>query len=334
MIKQTEYTKYNDVDESTNKYFASIQPYIKKYDVIDEETIEMTEENRDIFIYKNIKQVITIANKYRGMGIDFLGLISAGNIGLIQSWEKYDKSRAKLSDIIIDRINKYYINYDNINFDELTKILNDVITYGDDYLNKIIKKLDKFYKKNNDNPTKDDILNYIKKSIKNAKFSSVCYNWIRSAIITELKQNQIVKKSDKDRIGDGGSYRYTVSIDEANNENDNSDIIACYNIDDFTATIDNYDFMIEEDHKDFVAVFKNILSCLEVRSRCIIFKRFGLGLPRPMTIKEIADTENLTTARVSQIILESYNMLTDFLKENPKLSKKMKIFLENNNINF
>jgi DNA-directed RNA polymerase sigma subunit (sigma70/sigma32) len=38
------------------------------------------------------------------------------------------------------------------------------------------------------------------------------------------------------------------------------------------------------------------------RDRGILLKKFGIGLPRPMLPKEIADQEGLSIARISQII--------------------------------
>ena len=37
------------------------------------------------------------------------------------------------------------------------------------------------------------------------------------------------------------------------------------------------------------------------RDRAIFLKKFGIGLPRPMLPKEIADQEGLSIARISQI---------------------------------
>jgi DNA-directed RNA polymerase sigma subunit (sigma70/sigma32) len=52
-------------------------------------------------------------------------------------------------------------------------------------------------------------------------------------------------------------------------------------------------------------VFKNglnkLLEGVKPRDRSIFLKKFGIGLPRPMLPKEIADQEGLSKARVSQI---------------------------------
>ena len=52
-------------------------------------------------------------------------------------------------------------------------------------------------------------------------------------------------------------------------------------------------------------IFKNglnkLLEGVKPRDRSIFLKKFGIGLPRPMLPKEIADQEGLSKARVSQI---------------------------------
>ena len=52
-------------------------------------------------------------------------------------------------------------------------------------------------------------------------------------------------------------------------------------------------------------LYKNCLNKLldgvKPRDRAIFLKKFGIGLPRPMLPKEIADQEGLSIARISQI---------------------------------
>jgi RNA polymerase primary sigma factor len=50
-------------------------------------------EARDYLIWSNARLVVSIAKKYRGLGVPFLDLIQAGNIGLIRAADKYDYRR-------------------------------------------------------------------------------------------------------------------------------------------------------------------------------------------------------------------------------------------------
>jgi RNA polymerase primary sigma factor len=50
-------------------------------------------EARDELIEKNLRLVVSVAKKYRGMGLPFGDLIQEGNIGLMKAVEKYDPER-------------------------------------------------------------------------------------------------------------------------------------------------------------------------------------------------------------------------------------------------
>jgi DNA-directed RNA polymerase sigma subunit (sigma70/sigma32) len=55
-----------------------------------------------------------------------------------------------------------------------------------------------------------------------------------------------------------------------------------------------------------------LLTGVSVRDRRIFLKKFGIGLPRPMQPKEIAEQEDLSIARVSQI----FQQVMTTIKEN------------------
>src|ERR671932_1432913 len=48
---------------------------------------------RQKLIEKNLRLVVSVAKKYRGMGLPFEDLIQEGNIGLMKAVEKYDPER-------------------------------------------------------------------------------------------------------------------------------------------------------------------------------------------------------------------------------------------------
>src|SRR3954452_3333839 len=50
-------------------------------------------EARQRLIEKNLRLVVSVAKKYRGMGLPFEDLIQEGNIGLMKAIEKYDPDR-------------------------------------------------------------------------------------------------------------------------------------------------------------------------------------------------------------------------------------------------
>jgi DNA-directed RNA polymerase sigma subunit (sigma70/sigma32) len=61
------------------------------------------------------------------------------------------------------------------------------------------------------------------------------------------------------------------------------------------------DLDIGESYDIFKEGLNKLLTDVKARDRSIFLKKFGIGLPRPMLPKEIADQEGLSIARVSQI---------------------------------
>lgn len=296
-IVDTLITMANDAlyDNSTN----SIQQYFKEVGDIytkhnNDYNIEFCEENRDKLIEMNLKTVISIAKRYQGLGLSLQELISAGNYGLVVAFDKFDPNRSKLKDNVLACIEPLP---DEISFAELNDNVKQYFTYGD------IKKkfLDRFLPTETYN--KGDVIKWVNKNVFNAKFNSIATMWIRAYILIEIdKYSRLVKKPKvdiyKDKIEHGTFKKeITIDIDEPTQPNfiDSSPSILC--IEDNTKS----DLEVSEAYITFKNGLNKLLEGVKPRDRSIFLKKFGIGLPRPMLPKEIADQEGLSKARVSQI---------------------------------
>ena len=279
--------------------YNSIQQYFKEVgDIYDKHNndynIEFCAENRDKLIEMNLKAVISIAKKYQGLGLSLQELISAGNYGLVVAFDKFDPNRSKLKDNVLECIEPLS---DEFTFEELNKAVRKYFTYGD-----ITKKFnDKF--KPGEKYLKKDVLKWVNKNIFNAKFNSIATMWIRAYILIEINNySRLVKKSKtdihKDRL-DNGAFKkeVTVDIDAPISFESSHTVGDILSLNDDTKS----DLEVTEAYLIFKQGLNKLLTGVKPRDRSVFLKKFGIGLPRPMLPKEIADQEGLSKARVSQI---------------------------------
>lgn len=300
-------------DSSLQKYFKEInQIYIQNNNDYD---IPFTPENRDKIISMNLKSVIAIAKCYQGLGVDFQDLISAGNEGLCRAFNKFDPKRSCLKDDVKNAINN--IEKEQITYNELTKIINEFLTYGDS----IRKVFDNKFKEGNIY-SKNEIIKWVDKNISNAKFNSVACKWIKAYIIQEINNNsRIVKKPkteiDKDKEQSGAYQKEVIiNIDAPITNDENSKTIGdMLMVEDDTIHKDSLEN--EENYKAFKSALNVLLTGVKSRDRRIILKKFGIGVIRPLQPNEIALQEDLSVARISQII----NSTIETMIENSKKYK-------------
>lgn len=276
----------------TQSYFKEINKIYNKnknrYD------IEYTEDNRDKLIEMNLKTVVMIAKKYQGLGLTLNELISAGNLGLVIAWDKFDPSRSKLKDDILNSIESLP---DTFNYQELFRVVEPYLKYGD-----IKKKFSEQFIAGK-TYTKYELVKWIDANIFNAKFNSIAVMWIRAYILIEIDNNsRIVKKPKaviyKDKELEGAYKKeVTVDIDAPISDDSDTSVGSVMNLADDTYT----DMEISEAYNTFKSGLALLLDGVKPRDRSIFLKKFGIGLPRPMQPKEIADQEGLSIARVSQI---------------------------------
>lgn len=278
---------------------SSIQRYFKEINDIYEKNnndydIEYCPENRDKLIEMNLKTVISIAKKYQGLGLSLEELISAGNLGLILAYDKFDPQRSKLKDDALDIINELP---ENLSYDEIIDTLAPFFSYG----SAREKFMEQF--KEDEDYDKKDIIDWINKNIKNARFNSIASLWIRAYILIEIDNySRLVKKPKSEIYKDKqetGVYKkeVTINIDAPVNNDNDTPLIDILQVD----GNDNNDIETSDAYNTFKTGLKLLLTGVKTRDRSIFLKKFGIGLPRPMTPHEIALQEGLSIARVSQI---------------------------------
>lgn len=300
-------------DSSLQKYFKEINDIYTKNN--NEYDIPFTPENRELIINMNLKSVISIAKCYQGLGLDFQDLIGAGNEGLCHAFEKYDPKRACLKDDIINAIQE--VEIENFTHTEILEIINRFLTYGEKMKQVVENKF-----KEGKTYTKAEVIKWVDKNIQNAKFNSVACKWIKAYIIQEINNNsRIVRKPkveiDKDKK-ETGAYKkeMILNIDAPVSSDDNSKTVGdMMYIEDDSVLRDSLEN--EENYRIFKQGLNVLLTGVKSRDRRIILKKFGIGMIRPLQPIEIAAQEDLSVARISQVI----NSTLEIMIENSKKYK-------------
>ena len=276
----------------TQQYFKEINDIYNKHQ--NNYDIKYCPENRTKLIEMNLKTVISIAKKYQGLGLTLNELISAGNLGLVVAYDKFDPSRTKTRDEMLIIAKELP---DSFNYEELCSKIESFLKYGD-----IKKKFNEFFHPQK-TYSKKDIIKWINTNIFNAKFNSIATMWIRAYILIEIDNNsRIVKKPKSEIYKDRekyGAYKkeITVDIDAPISDDSDASLSDILKVEDDART----DLEVSEAYDLFKGGLELLLDGVKSRDRSIFLKKFGIGLPRPMLPKEIADQEGLSIARISQI---------------------------------
>ena len=276
--------------------------------------IEYSDENREKLIEMNLKSVIAVAKTFRDKGVPFEDLISAGNYGLCKAFDKYDPERSVIKDKLIDYITDNI--EDGIISESMKEQIFEMCKYGN-----VKNKISKLFESKNE-ITKEKLLKWVKSNVQNACFNSVAIMWIKAYIIEELNNHARPVKKPKTEIDRELKYNKTVggdnpyrdkfiSLDDDISDDSRYKISEIFLYDD-EASAEDRDYAMTK----LKETLKILMTGIKSRDRRIVMERFGLGFPREMTPREISDRENLSVARVCQIV----NNCIDIMKSNAEKS--------------
>ena len=296
------YAKGGNFDNNIDIYFNDVKREYILHPQNESEELAFIPENRDIFIKNNLKLVIECAKRYQNLGLPFEDLIQIGNIGLLTAFDKFDAERSNLRISILDDIKKQ--EQETFSYDESCDIIERKFEY--------CKLLDATLKKIPENgfASKKDFNEWVNKNIKKASFSSISFFWIRAIIIGELNNFSKLIRVPKSAQNDGSSSISILRLDSINPHTDDN-----YH-DNQIAEIANDEFAIEDESIEnierqnlFKELINKLLCKLSALDRRIIQKRFGINLPFPMSITEIAESEGLSSNKVKYSISNSMKII-------------------------
>ncbi len=297
-------------DDTIDKYFNDVKREYIKHPMGESEMLEMTDENRDLFIKNNLKTVIECAKRYRGLGVDFEDLIQIGNMGLLKAWYKFDTSKSDLQDNIINEINEH--TADDFTYKDAV----DIITHNFKYP----KLLEQTIAKIPDNgfSNKESFIEWAKDNIRKASFASLGFIWARAAITSELNGLSNIIRIPRS-IRDSDDKITFINLDSINPhtyDNFNDDELYEISNDAFVTSDDNMENMERNDM--FKGIVNELLNKLPSKQRRIIMKRFGINLPFPLSIADISENEGISQREVKALIDKTMAFIAENISDENK----------------
>lgn len=296
------YAGDSNFDNNIDIYFNEVKREYILHPQNESEDLAFIPENRDIFIKNNLKLVIECAKRYQNLGLPFEDLIQIGNVGLLMAFDKFDTERSNLRISILNDIKSQEDKH--FDYNESCDIIRRNFQYS--------KLLDATLKKipSSGFDSKKEFENWVNKNIKRASFSSISFFWIRAIIIGELNNFSKLIRIPKSAQYDGSSPVNILRLDSINPHTDDN-----YH-DNQIAEIANDEFAIEDESIEnlerqnmFKELINKLLCKLTALDKRIIQKKFGINLPFPMSISEIAESEGISANKIKYSISNSMKII-------------------------
>ena len=304
------YVSNESFDNNIDIYFNEVKREYILHPMGESEDMIFVPENKDLFIKNNLKLVISIAKKYRNLGLPFEDLIQAGNEGLLVAFDKFDVNRANLKISIINAIKE--AEYDYFTYENAIDIIKKNFKYSK-LLNSTLEKipLEGF-------KSKQDFLNWADKNIKKASFTSIGKLWVTANILAQLnKLSKIIKVPSSSN--NKNKSLTIISLDSINPHTDDN------YYDNQLSSVTNEEFIIEDEQMQnmekqnlFRKVIDKVLCNISGLDRRIIKKRFGLDLPFQMSISEIAENEGVNQSVVKSSINSTLKIISTKMSESDR----------------
>lgn len=297
-------------DNNIDIYFNEVKREYILHPMGESEDMAFVPENRDVFIKNNLKLVIDCAKRYQNLGLPLDDLIQAGNEGLLITFNKFDTERSNLRFAILDDINKSEKVYFTLAEAE------DLIKHNFQYTKTLDETLSKLPK--NGFNSKKEFIEWTNENIKKASFSSIAFSWIRATIIAEINKLGKIIRVPKTAKKENETLNI-IRLDSINPHTDD-----CYH-DNQISNVANDDFVMVDESMETMEkqnLFKNILdkllSKLSITDRRIIKKKFGIDVPFPMSINEIAENEGISPNKVKYSISNTLKLIEKNISESDK----------------
>lgn len=228
-------------------------------------------DNKKILIEKNMKLAVNVALKYRGMGVPEDDLIGASLLGLSVAYDKYKPNQTILKDRLLGLIN------DTTTADDFVEIVAENMNYECDVAKMFANGVPETHK---------EMVSWINKNIRPAKFTSVAQMWCRAMVLAELE-----KYGTPVRGADNNAFDY---LD-----------------DEETMGIDRLPFTNDDETEEREEAWEKLFAGIPENCQKIICQRYGIGENEPLTLKDIANYWGRDVGYVKRVLADGLEKMRD-----------------------
>ena len=253
------------------KLYATIGTLAKKWKDYPNTYNPQDPNNKQILIEKNMRLAVNVALKYRGMGVSEDDLVGAALLGLSVAYDKYKPNQTILKDRLLGLIN------DTTTADDFVEIVAENMNYECDVAKMFANGVPE---------THEEMVSWINKNIRPAKFTSVAQMWCRAMVLAELeKHGKVVRGADNN------------SIDYLDDEE--------------TMGIDKLPVADDNDTEEKEECWQKLFAGMPETCQKIICQRYGIGENEPLTLKEIANYWGRDVGYVKRVLSDGIEKMRD-----------------------